>query len=43
MISDAFHYQEMLSLAAMMQYYFNVELHVTKLNWLTGVFMSALL
>ena len=38
MISDAFHYQEILSLDALRQYYFNAELHITKLNWLPGVF-----
>lgn len=43
MISDVFHYQEMLSLDAMMQDYFNFELHITEFNLLTGVFMSALL
>ena len=40
MISDAFHYQEMLSLDALSQYYINAELHITKLNWLPGVFAS---
>lgn len=32
MISDAYHYQEILSLDALMRYYFYVELHVTELN-----------
>lgn len=43
MISDAFHYQEMLSLDAVMQCYFNVGLRITELNLISGVFMSALL
>lgn len=38
MISDASYYQEMLSLDAMMQYYFNAELHVNQMKLATWSF-----